>query len=79
VKESAGGAKNGFFFDPFDDAESVVRVDDLVADLECHVSPAAAIVGGRTGVVPGTAPMSIAQRKRPDQREMAENWRFCAL
>jgi hypothetical protein len=39
VKETARGAQNSFFFDPFDDAESVVRVDDLVADLECHVSP----------------------------------------
>jgi hypothetical protein len=41
VKEAAGGAKNGFFFDAFDDTEPMVRVDDLVADLECHVSPVA--------------------------------------
>src|SRR5207237_8315696 len=41
VKEAAGGRKNGFFFDTFNDPEPVVRVDDLVADLECHVSPVA--------------------------------------
>ena len=48
VKEPAGRTKNGFFFDPFDDTEPVVRVDDLVADLECHVSP----VAGRLVVGP---------------------------
>ena len=48
MKEAACGTKNGFFFDPFDDTEPVVRVDDLVADLECHVSP----VAGRLVVGP---------------------------
>jgi len=43
VKESARSAKNGFLFDAFNDAEPMVRVDDLVADLECHVS----LVAGR--------------------------------
>ena len=41
MKKSAGRSKNGFFFDAFYDAEPVVRVDDLVADLECHISPVA--------------------------------------
>ena len=39
MKKAAGGAKNGFFFDTFNDAESMIRVDDLVTELECHVSP----------------------------------------
>ena len=39
MKEAAGCTENGFLFNPFDDAESMVRVDDLVTDLECHVSP----------------------------------------
>jgi hypothetical protein len=30
MKEPARGTQDGFFFDPFDDAESMVRVDDLV-------------------------------------------------
>jgi hypothetical protein len=34
-------AQNSLLFDPFNDAKPVVRVDDLVADLECHVSPGA--------------------------------------
>ena len=39
MKEAAGSSENGFFFDAFNDTEPMVRVDDLVADLECHVSP----------------------------------------
>jgi hypothetical protein len=30
MKEPTRGTQNSFFFDPFDDAESMVRVDDLV-------------------------------------------------
>jgi hypothetical protein len=44
MKETAGSTQNSFLFDPFDDAETMVRVDDLVADLECHVSPVAGSV-----------------------------------
>jgi hypothetical protein len=39
MKEAAGGTENCFLFDPFNDAESMIRVDDLVTELECHVSP----------------------------------------
>jgi hypothetical protein len=39
MEEAAGGAKNSLLFDTFNDAESMVRVDDLVTELECHVSP----------------------------------------
>ena len=41
MEETERLTKNGFLFDPFNDTEPVVRVDDLVADLECHVSPVA--------------------------------------
>ena len=37
--ETASGAENGFFFDALDDPETMIRVDDLVADFECHGSP----------------------------------------
>jgi hypothetical protein len=37
--EPAGGAEDGFGFDALNDAESVVWVNDLVTDLECHMSP----------------------------------------
>jgi hypothetical protein len=39
VKEAAGGPKNGFIFDAFDDAQTMIRVNDLVADLKRHGSP----------------------------------------
>ena len=38
VEEPAGRSQNGFFFDSFYDAEPMIRVNDLVSDLECHVS-----------------------------------------
>ena len=41
VIEAAGGAKNGFSFDALNDAESVIWVNDLVTNLECHTSPIA--------------------------------------
>jgi len=34
VKETARGAEDGLFFDLFHDAETVIGVDDLVADRE---------------------------------------------
>ena len=39
VIEPAGCAENSFFFDPFDDPETMVRVDDLVTDFKCNESP----------------------------------------
>src|SRR5262249_16150644 len=39
VIEAAGSAEDGFLFDSFDDPETMVRVDDLVADFKCHESP----------------------------------------
>src|SRR5918994_2162362 len=41
MKETAGGAENRFFLNPLDDAEPMIRADDLVTELECHVSPVA--------------------------------------
>jgi hypothetical protein len=78
MKEPAGCTKNRLLFDPFDDAKTVVRVDDLVADLECHVSPVAGS-GGRTGVAPGTALTSIDHMPHRTQREMPEKRPFSAL
>jgi hypothetical protein len=37
--KAAGGAQNGFVFDAFYDPETMIRVDDLVADFKCHGSP----------------------------------------
>src|SRR5947199_272288 len=37
--EAAGSSENSFVFDAFDDAETVIRVNDLVADFKCHGSP----------------------------------------
>ena len=37
--EPAGGAQDGFGFDALNDAESVIWVNDLVTNLECHMSP----------------------------------------
>jgi hypothetical protein len=34
MKEAASGAENGLLFDLLYDAETVIGVDDLVADLE---------------------------------------------
>jgi hypothetical protein len=39
VIKPAGGSEDGFVFDPLDDPESMVRVNDLVADFKCHGSP----------------------------------------
>ncbi len=39
VIETAGGTKNSFLFDALDDPETVIRVNDLVADFKCHESP----------------------------------------
>ena len=37
--EPAGGPEDGLLFDAFNDAETMIRVNDLVTSLECHVSP----------------------------------------
>jgi hypothetical protein len=37
--KTASGSKNGFLLDPFDDAETMIRVNDLVSDCESHGSP----------------------------------------
>ena len=39
VVKTAGGSEDCFGFDALNDAESVVRVNDLVTDLKCHMSP----------------------------------------
>ena len=39
VVKPASGTQDGLVFNSFDDAETVVRVNNLVANLKCHVSP----------------------------------------
>src|SRR5262245_28537781 len=39
IVKTAGRAENRLFFDTFDDTQTMIRVDDLVADLKCHGSP----------------------------------------
>ena len=39
VVEPAGGTEDGFLFDALDDPKTMIRVNDLVADLKCHGSP----------------------------------------
>jgi hypothetical protein len=38
MEKAASGPENRLFFYAFNDPEPMIRVDDLVADLECHVS-----------------------------------------
>src|SRR5688572_9456278 len=78
VEKTAGSTKNSFLFDPFDDTETMVRVDDLVAELECHVSPVAGS-GGRTGLVAGNSTHEYSPLAPCQQREMAEKPMFSAL
>jgi hypothetical protein len=40
--EAARGPEDGFGFYSLNDAESMVWVNDLVTNLECHMSPTAA-------------------------------------
>ena len=47
--EPAGRPEDGLRFDPLDDAEPMIRVNDLVTDLKCHVSPVLDTRGRVTG------------------------------
>ena len=57
--ETASSAENGLVFDALDDPESMIRVNDLVADFKCNGSPCLRkrCVGGRS--LPRSSP-SIA-------------------
>jgi hypothetical protein len=37
--ETASSPHDGLGLDTLDDPQTMIRVDDLVSDLECHVSP----------------------------------------
>src|SRR5262249_30551936 len=72
--ETAGGTKNGFFFDALDDPETMIRVNDLVADFECHESPCwKRYMEGlsRTG-----SSLSIADRMAEINEKWPKNGRF---
>src|SRR5204863_7841608 len=75
--KTARRAENGLVFDPLDDAETMIRVNDLVSDLKCHESPCLErAMEGRCGA---GSPMSIAHSGGLGQREMAENKAFLAI
>jgi len=57
--ETASGTKNGLFFDALDDPKTMIRVNDLVTDFKCHVSPCQEARYGRTELLP-SSPSSIA-------------------
>jgi hypothetical protein len=38
MEEPARRSQDGFFFDAFNDTEPMIWVDDLVANLECHMA-----------------------------------------
>jgi hypothetical protein len=44
--EPACGAHDGLVLDALDHTETMIRVDDLVADLKCHESPGCPIWTG---------------------------------
>src|SRR6185503_13379062 len=50
--EAARSAENGLVFDSFDDPETMIRVNDLVADLKCHRSPCLEALMWQVEVVP---------------------------
>src|SRR5262249_41739869 len=72
VVEPAGRAENGFSFDALNYAESVIWVNDLVANLECHTSPTAKGRSGRNSRMKQptqyTRGSPLRQGKRPESR-----------
>jgi len=81
VEEPAGRAKNRLFFNSFNDTEPMVRVNDLVSDLECHVSLVP--VGGGWPVCDLEQPTEYSAFLSARQREIVENGSvlagFCQL
>src|ERR1044071_8423742 len=63
--KAASCSQDGFGFDALNDAESVVWVNDLVTDLECHASLTSE--GVWVGIAPGE-PSFQYSRKWPENR-----------
>jgi hypothetical protein len=75
--EAACGTEDGFGFDALNDAESVVWVNDLVTNLECHMSPTIKV--SRMGVPSKCSPLSIAEGVRAGNEKPAKYWHFFIL
>src|SRR5262245_56258883 len=72
--EPAGRPENRLLLDSFHDAQTMIRVDDLVADFKCHGSPC--WKRGMEGRNRASSPFSIAEVRGPLQREMPKKWPF---
>jgi hypothetical protein len=75
--EAARGTENGFGFDALNDAESVVWVNDLVTDLECHISPTKKVEGWGASKV--SSPFSIAKHRVSGNEKPAKYGQFFTL
>src|SRR4030081_146660 len=72
--ETARSTKNRLFFDAGDDAQTVIRVDNLIADFKCHGSPCwKRSTVGRISCRQSTQYSSLY---KPIQRERPEKWAF---
>jgi hypothetical protein len=58
VIKAAGGSENRLVFNPLYDAETMIRVNDLVADLKCHGSPSGSSVW-KAEIVPAVQPVYV--------------------
>ena len=77
VVEASSGTKNGFFFNTLYDPETMIRVNDLVADFKCHESPC--LERAMEGRSSASSSFSIAHLGGIRQREMAKNKAFLAV
>src|SRR6185436_2367685 len=76
--ETASCSQDGFGFDALNDAESVVWVNDLVTDLECHMSPTEVRCVGWV-VRPMSSPLSITNPVRAGNEKPTKSGRFLAF
>src|SRR5262245_35726798 len=77
VIEAAGRAKNGLLLDTGDDAQTVIRVDNLIADFKCHGSPC--WKRGTVGLESCQQSSKYSRRTQPTQRKTPEKWAVFAI
>src|SRR5260370_2965111 len=73
--KAASRAKNSLVFDPLDNSKTMIRVNDLVADLKCHGSPCCRKLSMEGRSRAGSS-LIIAHSARKIQREVAEKRPF---
>jgi hypothetical protein len=73
--KTARRAGDGLLFDPFDDTETVIRVNDLVADRKCHESPVWSAMEAE--VVPAVNQYTALSRYWTRNGEKRVFWPFC--